>query len=141
MTQGINNGSGNIQVNGNGNVVFQGQPQEPPQDNPNLITCPACGKYGVYRDADVCPSCHYSFLNARLAAQAAARRDKEKGLQWLSLFLLSTAVIAMFVSGKFAVGFWRSLGFGAIGALLLFTAWLWLQATLSTQIKKWQGKI
>lgn len=110
----------------------------PDPDNPNLITCPACDKYGVFRGADHCPSCHYSFLNARLAAQAADRQQRKQGFTILGALILAALVIAIQFSSLFGVSFWKGLGWGVMIAVLISGAcfWLWVRFVTWNKLRR-----
>lgn len=108
------------------------QDDKPVPDNPNLISCPACKKYGVFRGADECQSCNYSFLNDRLAAEAADRRVRDKGRVILSFLALGTLLIAMWISTEFGISFWKGLASGAVIALLIYSGGLWLLVKFNT---------
>src|SRR6185369_3617177 len=115
MKQEICNGSGNIQINGNGNKLSIEQPgYQPEPDNPNLITCPACNRYGVFRGADKCPACHYSFLNERLAVQAEARRKRAQLLRTVFFMAICAFAISMQIPTTFEASFLMRLGWGAM---------------------------
>ncbi|HEY3309881.1 MAG TPA: hypothetical protein VGJ93_15625 [Desulfuromonadaceae bacterium] len=109
-----------------------GQDDKPAPDNPNLISCPACNKYGVFRGADECPSCNYSFLNNRLAAEAAARSVRDKGRVILSFLALGTLLIAMWIATEFQISLSKGLVCGAMIALLIYSGGLWLLVKFNT---------
>lgn len=111
------------------------QDDKPAPDNPNLITCPACERYGVFRGADLCPYCNYSFLNDQLAAQAEARSVRDKGRVMLSLLALGALVAAVQISTRFEVSFWMGLMCGAMIALLVYGGGLWLLVRFNTWYK------
>jgi hypothetical protein len=133
MKQEIGNGSGNVQIIGSDNKVsFEPSGYSPSPDNPNLITCPACDWYGVFRGADQCPSCHYSFLNERLAVQAEVRRRREQGLVILFLMGLCVLAVSIQISSKFDVSFLKGLGWGVMIVLSIFASGLWSWARFTT---------
>lgn len=124
----------NNQVAGRDFIIHApgGQDDKPAPDNPNLITCPACEKYGVFRGADLCPYCNYSFLNVRIATQTANRQQREQGLVVLSFLALGVLAVAMQISTKYEVSFWNGLGWGVIIVLMIFGGGFWLWARFTT---------
>ena len=127
----------NNQVAGRDFIIHApgGQDDKPAPDNPNLITCPACEKYGVFRGADLCPRCNYSFLNASLETQAEARRIRQKGLQSVMLFAAFVIIGALNISAKFKVGFLDALAGSFIIVSALYIALLFGVARVKTWIR------
>ncbi len=141
MNQVINGGNRNIQINGDGNIVSTGDSEEAPQpNNPNLIACPACGKGGIYRLADKCPRCQYSFEKERLRVLEENRRAREQGLHLLALMATGVVVAAFFGAAKFHWEWMKSLAFGVLVVLLLYTGILYLRVGLSILIRRWREK-
>lgn len=142
MKQEIGNGSGNVQIIGSDNKVsVEPSGYSPSPDNPNLITCPACDRYGVFRGADQCPSCHYSFSNERVAVQAEERRKRGQFFQFLLILVLIALYIGFEVSRRFEVSSWKGLGWGCLIVMAVCVGALLLWANILTAIKKWRGKI
>jgi hypothetical protein len=136
MRQEIGNGGGNVQIVGSDNQVSVEHPgYQPLPNNPNLITCPACGWYGVFRNADQCPTCHYSLLNARLAIQEEARRIRKEGLSKIFLFAALVLTGAINISSKFKVGFLDALAMSFMIVSGLGIALLFVLAKITTWIK------
>ncbi|TSK08568.1 MAG: hypothetical protein FPO08_04475 [Geobacter sp.] len=142
MRQEIKNGSGNIQIVGDGNRITQElADHRPDPENPNLITCPSCGKYGIYRLADQCPYCRYSFEKERLWVQQQERYKREQTLQVVTVMAVGVITAAILLSNKFHLSWFKSLGFGVLVILMLYVGILFLRVGLSLFIKKWQGRI
>jgi len=132
--------------------VKDDQDDKPLLDNPDLIPCPICGKGGIYRDADQCPRCHYSFEKERIRIQAEIqqereriqdehRHNRERGLHLLTLLASGALICAVFLSQVFNKGIWESLVGGAGLAVAIYGVGLRLRSEISTRIKRCQGKI
>lgn len=117
------------------------QGDKPSPDNPHLISCPACERPGIHREADKCPRCMYSFENERLRVKAEERRKREQGLRLLALLGFGVLIGAVFVSQTFNEGILRSLGWGGVIVLTVYAGGLWLWVQISAGMRRWQGKI
>ncbi len=127
MNQNIKDGRDNVQIIGENNTVIRLQQDDAPTPgNPNLITCPACEKYGIYRYADKCPRCQYSFEQERQRALAEEQRKREVGAQILAVMGMGVVIVAVFASQKLGLDWKRSLGLGAIVILGGYTGILFL---------------
>ncbi len=102
----------NQTINGNGHQIAahdvvninKGDGFQPNPNNPNLITCPACERYGIYREADMC-QCGYSFEKARLQQQ---REANDKLIFW-SKGVIGVLVLVFYVTQKLETGFFETL--------------------------------
>ena len=142
MTQKIEHGRGNVQIQGNDNAIFMGSGGfQPDPDNPNLISCPGCGKYGVHREADTCPECGYNFKAKRLEAQDLARRQFNRGVRALLTFVVLVATLATVLASSFDLDFIRAIAGAFILVLLGYSIYLWIFAQGLTWFRQWQGKL
>lgn len=134
MNQHIKNGSNNVQISGERNTVIQVQQEQPPDPgNPNLVTCPACDKYGIYRYAEKCPRCHYSFEQERQRVLAEEQRKREVGAQLLAIMGMGVVIVAIYASQRWGLDWKRSIGFGLLVILAGYTGILFL----SVAIRAW----
>ncbi|GFO61189.1 hypothetical protein GMST_35140 [Geomonas silvestris] len=117
------------------------QGEKPFPYNPNLIACPACEKQGIYRGADTCPRCQYSFSKERLRVLAEQRQRREQGLQLLVLLGAGVLAGATLISQVFHCGVLKSLGGGVIIVMVIDWGGLFLWVSVVAALKRRQGKI
>lgn len=127
----------NNQVAGR-DIIIQANPEpddKPSPDNPNLIRCPACHRFGVFRGAELCPYCNYSFLKARRAEQEKVKLKAHQRMSALSLLAVVTFSITVTIADKFSVGLLKGFGWAILIVFVLYFAGSWCWARLNAWLK------
>ena len=103
-------------------------------DNPHLIACPICD-HRIFREADLCPKCHYNFEKDRLKKLEEARLKFNQGISLLLTLAVITFAITLKISRIFSLEWWRGLPLFFLLLFALYVIWSWCWSRVNTWIK------